>query len=64
MLGANLRWIRESKILIRLTLNKPEISACPMGHLARKGFSLARQVDRWAVRYSVRIGKYIAIVKA
>ena len=29
----------ESKTLIRLTLEKPEISADSMGHLARKGFS-------------------------
>ena len=31
----------ESKTLIRLTLQKPEISAGSIGHLARKGFSLA-----------------------
>ena len=29
----------ESKILIRLTVQKPEISAGSMGNMARKGFS-------------------------
>ena len=33
----------ESKTLIRLTHQKPEISAGSMGHLARKGLSLAQQ---------------------
>ena len=31
----------ESKTLIRLTLQNPEISAGSMGHLAHKGFSLS-----------------------
>ena len=44
LLEANLRWVSvpswmESKTLICLTLQKPEISAGSMGHSARKGFS-------------------------
>ena len=34
----------ESKTLIRLTRQKPEISAVSMGHQARKGFSQLAQV--------------------
>ena len=45
----------ESKTLIRLTLQKPEISAGSMGHLARKGFSFS--LNKLVNRHPISMAK-------
>ena len=44
--------------LIRLTQQKPEIRASSMGHMARKGFSLAFMLDYHDQVNSIHVLKY------
>ena len=46
----------ESKTLICLTLQKLEISAYPVGHLARKGFSLYCKDIDFSVYFQAALG--------